>query len=475
MQDYAQYDGLGLGELVARKDVSPGELVEAAIARAEALNPLLNAIVFKAYDQAREAVKESLPGPFRGVPMLLKDMGAAARGMPTRMGSRIMPAMPSPHDSTLVARFRAAGLIPLGKTNVPEFGILPTTEPVLYGAAHNPWNLFHSTGGSSGGSAAAVAAGIVPIAHATDGGGSIRIPASCNGLVGLKVSRGRVTQGPDATDRMLGLSVDNAVTRSVRDTACVLDHICAPDYGDPYFALPPEGSYLDGIARPPQRLRIAVAARHVDGTAFQPDIDAAIQKTIKLCEALGHSVEEASPPLDNETLIKAFMTLWATGTAYAVELLSKMTGQTPSLDNLEGITLSLYERGREIAATQQIWAQQLLLMHARTAAKFHETYDLWLTPVLAAAPVTLGKIDVGERDLEKAFAPVVGYAPFTAMQNATGQPAISLPLHWTAEGLPVGVQFVARSGNEMLLLKIAAQLEQAAPWFHRRPKIANAG
>ena len=310
--EYDTFDALGLASLIAKKKLSAREAVDEAIARAQALNPRLNAIVFEAFDRARDAAKAKLPkGPFTGVPTLLKDMRAGAVGMPTRNGSRFMPAVPADHDSTLVARYRAAGLIPLGKTNVPEFGILPTTESKLYGPAHNPWNLDHSTGGSSGGSACAVAAGIVPIAHATDGGGSIRIPAACCGLVGLKVSRGRITQGPDFADATSGLSVDNVVSRSVRDTAAALDATCGLDYGDPYTAPPPEGSYLEGIKRKTKRLRIAVSYKALNGKPLHPDVVAAVKKTAKLCESLGHIVEEKSPPLDPAILTPAFMTLWA--------------------------------------------------------------------------------------------------------------------------------------------------------------------
>ena len=471
--DYLDYDGLGLAELIANKDISPLDVVDEAITRAERLNPTLNAIIFEAYERARDAAKNGTPsGPFRGVPMLLKDMRANAVGMPTRSGSRMVPAVPADHDSTLVARFRAAGLIPMGKTNVPEFGILPTTESALYGPCRNPWNLAHSAGGSSGGSAAAVAAGIVPIAHATDGGGSIRIPASCNGLVGLKVSRGRVTQGPDAADSTIGLSVDNVVTRSVRDSAAILDHISAPDYGDPYFALTPDGSYLEAITRPPKGLRIAVSTRQASGAPFSPDVDDAMRTAIALCESLGHTVEEAIPETDHEMLTTAFLTLWAGATAYGVESLSRLTGITPSLDVLEGLTLSIYERGKTLSAIQQSWAQQTLYRYARQVAKFHETYDVWLGPTLSYPPVKLGLIDINERDFDRAFAPLVDYVPFTAMQNGTGQPAINLPLHWNGDDLPIGVQFVARTGNETLLLQLAAQIESAAPWAHRRPAIA---
>jgi amidase len=470
--DYSKHDGLGLAALIAKKKISAREAVDAAIARAEEVNPKINAIIFKAFDQARDAAKSKLPkGPFTGVPTLLKDMRAGAVGMPTRSGSRFVPMFPADHDSTLVARYRAAGLIPLGKTNVPEFGILPTTEGKLYGPARNPWNLAHSTGGSSGGSAAAVAAGIVPLAHSTDGGGSIRIPAACNGLVGLKVSRGRITQGPDAADSTSGLSVDHMVSRSVRDSAAGLDISCAYDYGDPYFAPPPEGSYLEGIKRKNKRLKIAVSFKALDGKAMHPDVTAAVRKAAVLCESLGHKVEEAAPALDAQAMTPNFMLLWAAATATGVETLAALTGQKPSLENLEGLTLALYEQGRKITAVQQTQALQFMYRAARITAKFHETYDVWLTPTLGSPPMALGTVDIDEQNIAKAFAPIIDYVPFTAMQNATGQPGINLPLHWNKDNLPIGVQFVARNGGEMTLLKLAAEIEKAAPWAHRYANI----
>jgi amidase len=470
--EYDRYDATGLAQLVRRKKISPTELVDEAIARIERHNGTLNAVIHTTFEAAHDAAKRKFPdSPFMGVPTLLKDMRAGAIGMPTRLGSRMMPAIPADHDSTLVARFRAAGLIPLGKTNVPEFGILPTTESKLYGPAHNPWNLAHSTGGSSGGSAAAVAAGIVPLAHATDGGGSIRIPASCCGLVGLKVSRGRITQGPDGSDGMLGLSVDNVVTRSVRDTAAVLDFASPLDYGDPYFAPPAPDSFLDGSRRKPRRLKIAVSFKNLQGRAFHPDVAAAVRKAAKRCEDLGHTVEEATPPVDGEESTKAFLTLWAAGTAFGVETLTRLTGTKPSLEVLEGLTLSLYQRGKSLLATEQTAAQQTLYRIARVMAAFHERYDLWLTPTLASPPVALGTIDIDERDVDRAFAPLIEYVPFTPLQNGTGQPAINLPIHWNKDNLPIGVQFVARIGDELTLLKLATQIEKATPWADRYAKI----
>jgi amidase len=471
--EYAKYDGLGLAELVAQKKITPLEIIDEAIARAEKLNPALNAIVYKDFERARDAAKNGpAEGPFRGIPTLLKDMRAGATGMPTRSGSRMTPAVPADHDSTLVARYRANGIVPLGKTNVPEFGILPTTESLLYGAAHNPWNLDYTPGGSSGGSAAAVAAGIVPLAHATDGGGSIRIPASNCGLIGLKVSRGRITQGPDASDSTSGLSVDNCVTRTVRDSAAMLDLACPPDYGDPYFALPPANSYREAIRQKPRRLKIAMARTTFGGAPYHSDVTEAIEKAAKLCAQLGHQVVDAMPQVNSEELTMAFMTLWASNAAYGIEFLSRMTGTTPSLDTLEGLTMGLYESGKNLTAVHQIWAQQVLFRVARSAAKFHETYDLWLTPTLAKPPLKLGVVDVNETNTEEAFAPILDYVPFTAMQNGTGQPAINLPLHWNAANLPIGVQFVARSGDETTLLQLAAQIELAQPWFDKRPALA---
>jgi len=468
--EYGNYDGLGLAELVAQKKITALEIIDEAIARAEKLNPALNAIVFKDFQRARDAAKGStLDGPFRGVPTLLKDMRAGATGMPTRSGSRMTPAIPADHDSTLVARYRANGIVPLGKTNVPEFGIVPVTESLLYGPARNPWNLDYTPGGSSGGSAASVAAGIVPVAHATDGGGSIRIPASNCGLVGLKVSRGRITQGPDASDSTSGLSVDNCLTRSVRDTAAMLDLACLPDYGDPYFALLPTGSYFEAIKKRPRPLKIAVARTTFAGAPYHSDVSAAVDAAAKLCEQLGHQVVEAMPQINSEELTMAFMTLWASNAAYGIEFLARMTSAPVSLDTIEGLTMGLYESGKNLTAVHQIWAQQVLFRVARIAAKFHETYDVWLTPTLSRPPLKLGVVDVNETNTEEAFAPILDYVPFTAMQNGTGQPAINLPLHWNGAGLPIGVQFVARSGDEVTLLQLAAQLEQAQPWFDKRP------
>jgi len=466
--EYGRFDGLGLAELVARKEVTPAELLDEAIARAERLNPALNAIVFKDYERARAAAKSSVPqGRFAGVPFLFKDIFALVAGTPTRQGSRFFPPFPADHDSYLTARFKRAGLIGFGKTNVPEFGLLPTTEGKLYGPAHNPWNLAHSTGGSSGGSAASVAAGIVPLAHANDGGGSIRIPASCCGLVGLKPSRGRVSAGPDLGDAVDGLAVDLCVSRSVRDTAAALDVAAGLEPGDPYCAPPGPASYLEAAKARPKRLRIGFATKKHDGKTLHPDCLMAVEHAASLCAGLGHHVEEASPALDQAMLVPAFTAIWCANLAAIVDFLARLTGQAASMDNLEGLTLGLYEAGMRVSAAQYLQAKMALNQAARAAAKFHQTYDLWLTSTLGAPPIALGTLDIDERDPERAFAPLIDYVPYTAMQNVTGQPAINLPLFWSDAGLPIGVQFVAPYGDELTLLQLAGELEQAQPWAER--------
>jgi amidase len=466
--EYAKFDGLGLAELVRKKKIKPLELVDEAISRAEALNPKLNFVVFKDYDRARDAAKGKLPkGPFTGVPFFLKDIFAYAQGMPTRQAARFIPPIPWPHDCLLTTRFKASGLVMLGKTNVPEFGLVPTTESKLYGAAHNPWNLDHSTGGSSGGSAAAAAAGIVPLAHANDGGGSIRIPASCCGLVGLKPTRARVSFAPDMGDSVDGLAIDLVVSRSVRDTAAALDAVAGNVDGDPYWAPQQPASYLEAIKRKPKRLRIAFNTRKLDGTHLHTDCAAAVKTAAKLCESLGHAVEEASPQLDQSTLIPAFMALWSANLAAGIDGIARLTGQTPTPDLFEGLTWGLYEAGKRVSASDYLLAKMAMQQASRLAARFHETYDVWLSATLGLPPVKLGTFDMDERDPNKSFAPLIDYVPFTAMQNVTGQPAINMPLHWNKGGLPIGVQFVGRFGDELTLLKLAAELEKASPWAHR--------
>lgn len=470
--EYDRYDALGLAELVAKGEVSALELVDTAIERVEALNPRLNAVIFTDYGGARERARAPLPdGPFKGVPFLLKDILGDLAGWPTRNGSRISPPVPMPFTATLVQRFLAGGLVPLGKTNVPEFGVVATTESKLYGPACNPWNLAHSTGGSSGGSGAAVAAGIVPVAHANDGGGSIRIPASCNGLVGLKPTRGRNPLGPLLGDVMGGLAAEHIVSRTVRDTAAMLDVTAGAEPGDPYAAPPAPPSWRRAAEAACPKLRIGFAKTRPGGGSLDSQAVAAVKHAAKLCESLGHHVEEASPPVDNSAMVPAFMAIWSSGAAMQIDGIAMMTGQVPGADNLEGLTRGLYEMGKQISAPQLWGAIFQLQQMARAVAAWHADYDVWLTPTLGAPPPRNGSFALDSEDVIAGFGSMTDYVPFTAIQNATGQPAINVPLWWTPDGLPMGTQFVGRFGEEALLLQLATQLETAQPWFDRRPTL----
>lgn len=468
--EYEDWDGIALAALVAKKKLSPLELVDEAIRRAEALNPKINAVVHATFERAREHARGRLPdGPFRGVPFFLKDILGATTEAPTRQGSAFIPDVPSPHDSELVRRFRASGAISLGKTNVPEFGLIPTTESRLYGPARNPWNLAHSAGGSSGGSAAAVAARIVPFAHANDGGGSIRIPASACGLVGLKPTRGRNPLGPDLGDVMNGLVGDHIVSRSVRDTAVMLDAVSGPDLGDPYAAPPPVRPYAEELKGRGKKLRVAFTLRSMQGGKFHPDVTAAVKHAARLCAELGHDVSEDSPQFEDLTM--PFMAIWSSGLAMLVDGVGMMTMRTPRQGDFEGLTWGLYQMGKSISAAQYQMAWFQIQRQARAIAQWHRNVDVFLTPTLGQPPLELGVVDTSETDVMKAFAPIISYVPYTAVQNATGQPALNLPLFWNKAGLPTGVQFVGRFGEEGVLIRLAAQLEKAAPWAHRKPKL----
>ena len=465
--EYLELDATGLAKLVRSGSVSAAELTDCAIARIDRLNPKLNAVIHTFYDRARTAAQQPQAGPFAGVPFLLKDILGDLAGEPTRQGSRLMPPVPSAHNAELVNRFLAAGLNPLGKTNVPEFGLVGTTESVLYGPAKNPWNMAHSTGGSSGGSAAAVASGMVPIAHANDGGGSIRIPASACGLVGLKPTRARNPLGPLVGDIMGGLVQEHVVCRSVRDAARMLDCTAGPGLGDPYAAPPASASFAAALAGTGPRLKVAFARTKLNGDPLHPECAAAAETAARLCESLGHSVEEAAPPLDQDAMTMAFMALWTAGLAMQVDYICALTAQVPSLENLEGLTLGLYQAGKQVTGVQVLGAQAALHSAGRAVAAWHQRFDVWITPTLGLPPIANGSFDLTNTNPLEAFAPMIDYVPFTALQNGTGQPAISLPLHWSADGLPVGVQFVAGVGEEALLLTLAGELEAASPWEPR--------
>ena len=465
-------DATAQAELVRRKEVKPIELVDAAIRRIERLNPGLNAVITPLYEQARESARGALPeGPFRGVPFLLKDLVASYAGVRMAWGSAFMRNFVPDHDSELVSRLKRAGFVFLGKTNAPEFGIVPTTEPLLFGATRNPWDLKRSPGGSSGGSAVAVAAGMVPMAHANDGGGSIRIPASCCGLFGLKPTRARNPLGPDVGDMMGGLVAEHAVTRSVRDSAALLDATAGPDVGDPYWAPPAVRPYAQEIGMDLGRLRIAFSTQAPSGARIHPDCVEAVRDAAKLCAGLGHEVSEAAPEINGPLLVQAFTAVWAAGCASGIDAFAFLTGQAPGQDFFEPLTWALYEMGQRTTGSAYLMSQTVLQQITRQVARFMEKYDVWLTPTLAEPPVPLGTFDATPDNPLQGFHRAVDYVPFTPIANATGQPAMSVPLYWNQEGLPVGTHFFGRFGDEGTLFRLAAQLEAARPWAGRRPPV----
>jgi amidase len=470
INEYDRFDALALGELVRSGEVSARELVLEAISRAEALNPTINAIVTELYGAAVEAAPEvsRREGPLAGVPFLLKDL-AYQEGVRCTFGSRLFRDFVPDHDADLVKRHRAAGLVIFGRTNTPEVGLAATTEGVLLGPCRNPWNTERTPGGSSGGAAAAVAAGILPAAHATDGGGSIRIPASCCGLVGLKPSRARNPVGPDAGEGWGSMSTGHVVTRSVRDSAAFLDATHGPAPGDPYYAPPFEGSYLEAHVAEPGQLRIAMDLNTITGEAVDPACAEAAKKAAALCESLGHVVEEAWPEYDRATFGQSTGAIVAANVANSIYSRAEALGRELTLDDVERLTLATAERGRAIPASAYVRAIGVIHQTGRILAEFCERYDVILTPTLVSPPVPIGWLNPDMEDLAVYGERFGKFWGFTNLHNATGQPAISLPLHWTDDGLPVGVQLAAGYGNELLLLQIARQLEEAAPWFDKRP------
>jgi len=459
--------------LVRKGEVTPAELVEAVIERIERVNPDLNAVVTKMYDEARQIAAGILPeGPFRGVPFLLKDLQAAYEGVKMTAGSRYLRDFIPNGDSELVKRYKQAGLIVVGKTNTPEFGIMPTTEPELFGATRNPWDVTRSTGGSSGGSAAAVAAGIVPVAHANDGGGSIRIPASCCGIFGLKPTRGRNPLGPHFGDVFGGLVAEHVVSRTVRDSAAMLDATSGPEPGDPYCAPAPARPFSREVGADPGRLRIAWTTKTMTGVPVHEDCVAAVEDAVKLCSELGHEVIEDAPQLDGNMLTQAFMCLWASGNAWMIDSMSYAVGRHPEPDELEPLTRVLVEMGRQQTAPAYLMSVQVLQSYGRRIALFMENYDVMLTPTLAEPPAPLGTFDSPADDPLAGMRRAAGFVPFTPICNATGQPAMSVPLYWNAAGLPIGTHFIGRFGDEATLFRLAAQFESARPWAGKYPKVS---
>ncbi len=479
MTDPGALDATGQAQLVRAGEISAAELVEGAIRRIEALNPQLNAVIHDLSEKAIAAAAGPLPdGPFTGVPMLLKDLACHSAGDPFHEGMAFLKRLQwcEAQDTHLAAAFRRAGFVFVGKTNTPELGILPTTEPAAYGATHNPWDLTRSPGGSSGGSAAAVAAGLVPLAHANDGGGSIRIPASHCGLVGLKPSRARVSLAPDFGDVISGLVIEHVVSRSLRDSAAVLDAICGATPGDPYAAPARERPYLEELAAEPGTLRIGLMTAPPGAQfATDPECVAAANAAASALEQLGHHVEPAYPSaVDDPEYIATFLVRWTAGIAWNLKYWEAKTGQAITAADVEPSTWALAELGRSHAAPDYLRAVEFHQHTTRRIAEWWQEFDLLLTPTTGEPATPLGTFDPPPNEPVAPILRSVPLATFTAVFNATGQPAISLPVHWTAGGLPVGAQLVAAYGREDQLIRVAAQLEQVCAWGERRPELAGA-
>jgi Asp-tRNA(Asn)/Glu-tRNA(Gln) amidotransferase A subunit family amidase len=490
-QDYLSHDAVGLAALVRSGEVAPSELLAAARARAAEVGDRINAVVTDLDPAVSTPAAPSSSRPFEGVPFLLKDLGQDLAGHPTSGGSRALATVPAVENATVVQRWLDAGLVVFGKTNTPEFGAKGVTEPHLFGPARNPWDLDRTPGGSSGGSAAAVAAGIVPCAAASDGGGSIRIPASACGLFGLKPSRGLVPMGPGQGEALGGTAIHGVLSRTVRDTAAMLDVIVGADEVSAYLPAVPDTAYADEVGREPGRLRIGVCTASSINPAPHDEAVAAAHAAGELLTSLGHQVELLErAPFDDEALARGFLTTWFAYVADGVAEAKRVSGSGDS--GFEPDTLVMAALGRATRPQDVLRAIEERQLHVRRLAQFHRDHDLLLTPTTATPPPRVGSMELpprlqqAQRGLIKArgagllrFTPVVdqlisenlGWVPYTQLANITGRPAMSVPLHWTADGLPIGVQLVGRLGADGLLLRLAAQLEEAAPWAHRRPPL----
>ena len=494
-KEYADYDATGLARLVARREVSAAELLEAAIARCEALNPRLNAVNIPMPEIARARVHEPLEGPFSGVPFLIKDIAQDYAGVPSTSGSRALRNWVPPVHAEIVRRFLGAGLVIFGKTATPEFALKGITETALWGATRNPWDTGRSPGGSSGGAAAAVAAGIVPMAGASDGGGSIRIPAAYCGLFGLRPSRGRVPPGPLHGEFWDGASSEHVLTRSVRDSARMLDALAGADAGAPFVIAPPYLPYAEEVGRDPGRLHIGFSVRSPLGTPVDAACVQAVRDAARLLEGLGHDVEEAEPEVDGQALAHCFITMYFGQVAASIEEARRLTGAGEADFELDTRALGMF--GRALSAGEYVHARKRWNEFARALGRFHQTYDLYLIPTTAMPPSRIGELDMpaaqqaalkvilrlgvgrlllGTGLVRQIVDESLKRVPFTQLSNLTGTPSMSVPLHWAAAEpggpeLPVGVQFVARFGEEDLLLRLASQLEQARPWKDRRPVV----
>jgi amidase len=467
-------DAVEQAALVARGEVTPLELLEAAVERIERIDPVLNAVVIRWFDHARDTARTELPdGPFRGVPFLIKDLFAGYAGQPITNGNRALKkeGAISQADTTLVSRFRDAGLVIAGRTNSPELGSVPTTEPLAWGATHNPWDTSRSPGGSSGGAAAAVASGMVPFAHASDGGGSIRIPASCCGLVGLKPSQGRISLGPVRDET--ALSVELCVSRTVRDTAALLDAVHGPAIGDAVMAPAPARRYVDELAAEPGGLRIGLLDHHPQGGAVAPECAAAARSVATLLESIGHTVEQAWPKaLEGTSLRVHFATLWSTNMGVGLRRFEEQIGRSLTADEFEPVNRVQAEIAAHFTAVDYALAFSAANHFRRSIqAWWADGWDLLLTPTVAELPLPLGTIGNDPENPLAAMERSFQFIPFTPPFNVSGQPAINVPVEWTDAGLPGGVQLVAGYGREDLLLRVASQLEAARPWIQRTPDV----
>ncbi len=492
--EYLQHDATGLAKLVANGETSASELLELAIARHHALNPALNAVCQPMFDIAAERVKQPLEGPLAGVPILIKDVIQDYAGLASSRGNKVYSQIKAKQHAHLVQRLLDAGAIIMGKTNTPELALKGVTDPALFGRSNNPWNLAHTTGGSSGGSAAAVAAGIVPIAGANDGGGSIRIPAACCGLFGLRPSRGRVSVGPAISEVWEGANSDLVVSRSVRDSALALDIMGGSNPGDPFIIEPPSGSYRELAQREPGTLRIGYSTRSPVDTPVHPEAVKAVERSVELLRSLGHEVEEAAPDYDGQQLARCFLDMYFGQTAATVDEARQLGAKDR---DFELLTRTLAAFGRAMSSSQYIRSHRQWNDFSQSLGRYYQQYDLFMTPAIAHPPMRHERGDIPRKQaqvlellLSTGMLPLLArwgllenmvndmarrnltYVPFTQLANLTGTPAMSVPLHWTENGLPLGVQFNAPFGSEVLLLQLATQLEQAQPWSGRWPEIA---
>nr|AGC72587.1 aspartyl-tRNA(Asn) amidotransferase subunit A amidotransferase subunit A [uncultured bacterium A1Q1_fos_1870] len=484
-------DATTLADRVRRKEVHPTELVAAAIAAIEKVNPSLNAVVHRMYEKAKAAAGGELPqGPFRGVPFVVKDLDGWLAGEPYTQSCRMSKDFIPPEDSELMMRIKRTGVVIVGKTNTPELGLLGITEPELRGPARNPWNLEHTPGGSSGGTAAIVAARAVPMGHGGDGGGSLRIPSSACGLFGLKPSRGRNPLGPQLAEGWGGYVQPGVITRSVRDCAAMLDATQGPDVGAPYAAPPRERPYLEELGRAPRKLRIAFSTGAQLGRETHDDVKEAVRAAAALCSSLGHELEEAPLPIEREALVSAYFTQVAVGAAIGIEYTSKWVGRSPKPADFEPTTWLLATIGRKLSALELQRSRDACQAAGRSLGRFFCKYDLFLDGTLAFPPIAVGQLELDRSQrlllaalrwvspkavLDKVLTELgddaLKYTPNTQVANQTGVPAMSVPLHWNAAGLPIGVQFTAPLGGESTLFQLAAQLEAARPWAHRLPPV----